>query len=121
MINLDDPRLWSPRQVLENAPGLSLKEIGETVRWVGTKVGYPVGNFRWKFADIASWEGEQAESGSVVKLSGPLEELHFGTWEDALNFLTDNDNENAKRYYNTLEEMARMQEVEDDDEEFDDD
>lgn len=120
MINPNDPRLWTPRQVLENAPGLSLKETGEAVRWVGTKVGYPVGNFRWKFADIARWEGEQAESGSVVKLSGPLEELHFGTWEDALNFLTDNDNENAKRYYNTLEEMSHMQD-EDDDEESDDD
>jgi len=118
VVNLNDPRFWSPKEVLENSPGLSLKEMAERVTWVGEKIGYAVGSFRWNFTSIATWEGEQAESGTVVKLNGPLEELHFGTWEDALNFLTDNDNENAKRYYGAIQELAYS---EDDDEESDDD
>lgn len=116
-VNLNDPRFWSPKQVLENAPGLTLNQISERVTWVGEKIGHSVGSFRWNFTDIATWTGEQAESGSVVKLEGPLEDLHFGTWEDALDFLTANDNEQAERYYNG---HIEMQNVPDEDDEEDD-
>jgi hypothetical protein len=116
-INLNDPRFWSPAKVLENAPGLNLKQISERVTWVGEKIGYSVGSFRLNFTDIATWTGEQTKSGSVVKLSSLLEELHFGTWEDALNFLTANDNEQAKRYYNA---HIEMQLAPDEDDEEDD-
>jgi len=104
------------RKIIESGP--SLREVGEKVRWVGDEVGATGGAFRWMFTDIARWQKKVSTDGFVIQLESPLEELHFDTWADTLDYLTDNDNEHAKRYYGVIQELAYS---EDDDEESDDD
>ena len=90
----------------------SIQEVGEVVRWVGDGVGESSGDFRWMFTDIATWQRKVNPGESYIMVESTLEEIRFPTWGAARDYLTAEDNFNAKRYH-----QAAIDYVEEDDDE----
>ena len=91
----------------------SIKEVGEVVRWVGDGVGETSGTFRWMFTDIATWQRKVNPGESYIMVETAIEETRFPTWGEARDYLTAEDNFQAKRYYEAAVDISLM---DDDDE-----
>jgi hypothetical protein len=91
----------------------SIQGVGEVVRWVGDGVGETSGTFRWMFTDIATWQRKVNPGESYIMVETAIEETRFPTWGAARDYLTAEDNFQAKRYYEAAVDISLM---DDDDE-----
>jgi hypothetical protein len=94
----------------------SIQGVGEVVRWVGDGVGETSGTFRWMFTDIATWQRKVNPGESYIMVETAIEETRFPTWGAARDYLTAEDNFQAKRYYEAAVDISLMDDDDDEDE-----